>query len=56
MSGQKEAVITEVVNVLGARFTKYFSNAVELLSSAELETIKSNIAHGIIVEIGRAHV
>ena len=34
---------------LGARFTKYFSNAVELLSSAELETIKSNIAHGIIV-------
>ena len=48
MVGQKEAVVVEVTNILGARFTKFLSNAVELLSTAELETVKRNITNGII--------
>jgi len=46
--GQKEAVIEQVELELGSNFVKYQTNAILVLSSTQLESIKNNIFTGIL--------
>lgn len=47
MKSQKDAVVEEVVAILGSRFVLGKDCALSLLSPSELELIKGNIAYGI---------
>jgi hypothetical protein len=54
--GQKEAVVEQVEQELGSNFTKYTTNAILVLTSSQLENIKSNITAGILqgqIEYGK---
>lgn len=47
MKSQKQAVVDEVVSVLGSSFVLGKDNALSLLTNAQLESIKHNIASAI---------
>ncbi len=49
MKKQKDAVVEEVKNILGSKFTPYQDNALSLLSADELEFLKNRVTNLISV-------
>jgi pyruvate-formate lyase len=47
MKSQKQAVVDEVVSILGSKFTPFKDNALSMLSASELELVKKKIASDI---------